>query len=151
MPITSITNNNSLKKFEEKYKNGKIILVYYWNSCGHCLEFMPRLHNLLDTNNDLKNNSDIFTIELSYINLLPNELNNVSFFPNIICYNKENIEEEFKELRTDENITKFIKRHSKSSSRPHNNSQSKTNNTNNSLKVKKLLKKYSSFYNKLKV
>lgn len=147
MPITSITNKTTSKQFEDKYKNGKVILIYHWNSCGHCLELMPRLKNILDNNSDLRNNSDIFTIELSYLQLLPNELTNISFFPCIICYNNEKIEEEFKGLRTDENLISFIKKNSKSTSRPQTYTKSKTS----SIRVKKLLKDYNSFYKNLKV
>ena len=50
--ITSKVSGGLLSK---KKDNDRVIIVYHWNSCGHCRSFMPMLYNLLNQDKDLLN------------------------------------------------------------------------------------------------
>jgi len=50
MPLIKV---NSLVKggdLEEKVNNDKAVVVYHWNSCGHCRVLMPLLYKLMELN-----------------------------------------------------------------------------------------------------
>lgn len=124
---------------ENKKKNDVIIIVYHWNSCGHCRSFMPMFHDLLNRERNLMDMSNIFSVEYDNFDFLPNDLRNVNAFPMIISYENGKKKEEFKEQRTEDNLKKFIKENSSKSS-----STSSKSSSSSSSKTKKQLKKYSS-------
>jgi|OM-RGC.v1.025553626 thiol-disulfide isomerase/thioredoxin len=124
---------------ENKKKNDVIIIVYHWNSCGHCRSFMPMFHDLLNRERNLMDMSNIFSVEYDNFDFLPNDLRNVNAFPMIISYENGKKKEEFKEQRTEDNLKKFIKENSSKSS-----STSSLSSSSSSSKTKKQLKKYSS-------
>jgi thioredoxin-like negative regulator of GroEL len=134
---------------ENKKKNDVIIIVYHWNSCGHCRSFMPMFHDLLNRERNLMDMSNIFSVEYDDFDYLPNDLRNVNAFPMIIAYENGKKKEEFKEQRTEDNLRKFIKNNSsKSSSSSSSSSSSKKSSETQSVpyksSTKKQLKKYVS-------
>lgn len=126
---------------EKKKNNDIVIIVYHWNSCGHCRSFMPVFHDLLNRERDLMDMSNIFEVEYDNFKYLPNDLTDVNAFPMIIAYENGKKKEEFKEQRTPENLKKFIKSNASSKS----STKSSTKSSSKSLtKPKKQLKKYPS-------
>ena len=94
---------------EEKKNNDTIVIVYHWNSCGHCKILMDMFEDLLMYQSNIFNKSNVFGVEYDNFKYLPDELTDVNAFPMIIAYENGKKKEEFKEQRTKENLEKFIK------------------------------------------
>jgi len=120
---------------EKKTNNDRVIIVYHWNSCGHCRSFMPLLDNLMNDDIGLRDISNVFKVEYDNIGFLPERLRNVSAFPMIISYENGKKKEEFKEQRTIDNVKKFIQS---------NSSKSKLSSSLSSKSIKKQLKDYKN-------
>ena len=103
--VTSKITGGLLSKQKD---NDRVIIVYHWNSCGHCRAFMPILHNLLNQEKDLLNMANIFEVEYDNFKFLPQELTNVSAFPSVISIEKGQKKDEFSEQRTPEKLKEFI-------------------------------------------
>lgn len=103
--VTSKITGGLLSKQKD---NDRVIIVYHWNSCGHCRAFMPILHNLLNEEKDLLNMANIFEVEYDNFKFLPPELTNVSAFPSVISIEKGKKKDEFSDQRTPENLKEFI-------------------------------------------
>jgi len=131
MPLIKVNSIVKGGTLEEKINNNNAVIVYHWNSCGHCKAFMPLLHKVLETNEDLKSQANVFEIEYSNFNYIPNYLRNVNAFPYIVAYSKGKLIEEFNDQRTIPKIEAFLSRNSKMSS------------SSSSSRKKRLLKKYS--------
>ena len=131
---------------EEKKNNDTIVIVYHWNSCGHCKILMDMFEDLLMYQSNIFNKSNVFGVEYDNFKYLPNELTDVNAFPMIIAYENGKKKEEFKEQRTKENLEKFIKKNSsKSSSEVSSKSSSKSSSSNSkSTRKRKPLKIYPS-------
>ena len=112
MPFTNINSRNRGGYLEDKIKHDNAIIIYHWNSCGHCRELMPILYSLLRQEEELRNRSNIFEVEYSNFQYLPSFLTNVSAFPYIVAYSNGNKVEEFNEQRTPERLKLFISRNS---------------------------------------
>ena len=78
--VTSKITGGLLSKQKD---NDRVIIVYHWNSCGHCRSFMPSFDNLMNEEMDLMNKSNIFKVEYDNFRFLPDILRNVSAFPMI--------------------------------------------------------------------
>jgi len=100
---------------EQKDKD-RVIVVYHWNSCGHCRSFMPMLYNLLNKEKDLLNMAKIFEVEYDNFKFLPPELTNVSAFPSVVSIQNGVKVDEFSEQRTPEKLREFIKSNASSAS-----------------------------------
>ena len=94
---------------EEKKNNDTIVIIYHWNSCGHCKILMDMINDLLMSQSNIFNKSNVFGVEYDNFKYLPDELTDVNAFPMIIAYENGKKKEEFKEQRTKENLEKFIK------------------------------------------
>lgn len=112
MPVIEVNSHIKGGLLEEKINKDNAIIVYHWNNCGHCRAFMPILHQLLEKDRNLRNNSFIFEIEYSNFGFVPKPFTNVSAFPSIVAYKNGTKKEEFEEQRTLENLRSFISRNS---------------------------------------
>ncbi len=136
MPLIKVNSVIKGGTLQEKLNNNNVVIVYHWNSCGHCKAFMPLLYKVLESNDDLKSQANVFEIEYSNFNYIPNYLRNVNAFPYIVAYSKGKLIEEFNDQRTIPKIEAFLSRNSKMSS---SSSLSSSSNT----RKKRILKKYS--------
>ena len=73
MPFININDKQSSDFLNENYRNKDCIFFYYWNSCGHCHQFKPIFHDVIQ---DLRRNRQefmkkalIFEIELDDIEI----------------------------------------------------------------------------------
>ena len=139
MPLIKVNSVIKGGKLEEKINNNAIV-VYHWNNCGHCRDFMPLLYETLQRNKQLNDNSNVFEIEYSNFNFIPNYLRNVSAFPYIVAYKKGSIIEEFNDQRTIPKIEAFISRNSKQT----NTKSSSSYNSQLTTRKKRILKKYNT-------
>jgi thioredoxin-like negative regulator of GroEL len=132
---------NLLEEIKDK---DRVIIVYHWNSCGHCRSFMPILYNLLNEDRDLTNMANIFEVEYDDFKYLPKELTNVSAFPSVVSIEKGKKKDEFKEQRTPENLREFIKSNSSLSNKSSSSSSNKSSSSSSlsSKRIKKQLRKY---------
>jgi thioredoxin-like negative regulator of GroEL len=81
--ITKVDKNtlDNLKK--EIKSNGGTIILYHWNRCGHCLNFMPIWEQL---RNRLNDSYRFYDIELDVLQKAPLEFGNINSFPTIRMY-----------------------------------------------------------------
>ncbi len=139
MPFITINDKHSSDYLNQNYRNNDCIFFYYWNSCGHCHQFKPIFYQVIQdlkrTRQEFMRQTNIFEIELDNFKYLPDEFKEVQAFPSVITYSNGNKIDEFKEQRTNDNLTNFIL---SSLGEP-----SKTYNTSSS-KKKRIIKKYSS-------
>jgi thiol-disulfide isomerase/thioredoxin len=112
MPLVKVNSYIKGGHMEEKVNNGKAIIVYHWNNCGHCRAFMPILHQLLEQDRNLRDRSNLFEIEYSNFGFVPKPFTNVSAFPYIVAYENGQKREEFEDQRTPEKLRSFITRNS---------------------------------------
>lgn len=103
--VTSKITGGLLSKQKD---NDRVIIVYHWNSCGHCRSFMPILYKLLNEQRDLLNMANIFEVEYDNFKYLPSDLTNVSAFPSVISIEKGIKKDEFSDQRTPEKLKDFI-------------------------------------------
>ncbi len=130
---------------EKKKNNDTIIIIYHWNSCGHCKILMDMINDLLMSQSNIFNRSNVFGVEYDNFKYLPDELTDVNAFPMIIAYENGKKKEEFKEQRTKENLEKFIKDNSsKTSSKSSKSSSSSTKTAKKQLKQYPKVKSISS-------
>ena len=140
MPLVKVNSFVKGGHLEEKVNNGKAIIVYHWNNCGHCRAFMPILHQLLEDDRNLRDRSNLFEIEYSNFGFVPKAFTNVSAFPYIVAYENGRKIEEFEEQRTPEKIRSFITRNS--SHLTSKNSSSSSKGQKKTTPKKRLLKDY---------
>jgi len=148
MPLINVNSTLKGGSLEDKVNNNRAILVYHWNKCGHCIAFMPLLHEVMKTFNELNNKANVFEIEYSNFNYLPSNLRNVNAFPYIVAYKNGSIIEEFNDQRTIPNIKSFISRNSEISQQPSKQISSTSKQISSSskerpLKKRRVLKKYN--------
>lgn len=149
MPLINVNSVVKGGSLEEKVNNNRAVLVYHWNSCGHCRTFMPLLHKVMEMNRDLNNKANVFEIEYSNFNFLPSFLRNVNAFPYIVAYRNGSIAEEFNDQRTIPKIEAFISRHSavpllSALSSSLSSSLSSPSSSKRTMKKKRVLKSYKS-------
>lgn len=146
MPLIKVNSTIKGGSLEEKVNNNRAILVYHWNSCGHCRQFMPLLYKVMQMNRELNNNSNVFEIEYSNFNFIPNSLRNVNAFPYVVAYRNGSIVEEFNDQRTIPKIAAFISRNTSipSSSQSSSQSLSQSSSLKKTVKKRRLLKSYKS-------
>ena len=143
MPLIKVNSAIKGGKLEENINNNAIV-VYHWNNCGHCRQFMPLLYKTLEINKQLKDKANVFEIEYSNFNFIPDYLRNVNAFPYIVAYKKGSIIEEFNDQRTIPKIEAFISRNSKQSTKKSNSYSSSNYNSQSTTRKKRVLKKYNS-------
>jgi thioredoxin-like negative regulator of GroEL len=129
---------------EEKKNNDTIVIIYHWNSCGHCKILMDMINDLLMSQSNIFNRSNVFGVEYNNFKYLPDELTDVNAFPMIIAYENGKKKEEFKEQRTKENLEKFIKENSSKTSSKSSSSSSSTKTPKKQLKQYTKVKSISS-------
>jgi thioredoxin-like negative regulator of GroEL len=112
MPFYNLNDNITSNYLNQVYKTRDCIFFYYWNSCGHCHQFKPIFYNVIqdlkENNQDFMNNALIFQIELDNFDLIPHEFRDIQAFPSVIAYSNGIKSNEFKEQRTQSNLSKFI-------------------------------------------
>ncbi len=108
MPVHTVNSMEKGELLNKTYKNGNCVVVYYWNSCGHCKTLMPVLNQLLQKEKQLLKEANVFKVEYDDFNYLPNYLTNVSAFPYVVSYQNGEKIKEFDEQRTPENLKRFI-------------------------------------------
>jgi len=150
MPFITINDDKTSNQLNQVYRNNDdCIIFYYWNSCGHCRNFMPILHNLLAEQKQLAQMANIFEIEYDDFQYIPRDLTNVSAFPLVVSIEKGNKVDEFNEQRTPENLEDFIQRNKSlqspttTSSYNSSSSQSSSPSSSSHLSKRKVLRSYS--------
>lgn len=143
MPLIKVNSAIKGGALEQHINNDRAIVVYHWNSCGHCRVLMPLLYKLMELNRALNQKANVFEVEYSNFNYIPNSLRNVNAFPYIVAYRKGSVVEEFNDQRTIPKLEAFISRNSNLVQQPlllksSSKSQSKP------LRKKRVLKSYKS-------
>jgi len=112
MPLIEITTNNDCSRLNDLMARDRVIIFYYMRGCIFCEQLMPTFNKVVDENQELIQNANIFKIETSNMHLLPEKLRDVRGFPYIISYFKYKQEEPklvaFNADRTSDNIKKYI-------------------------------------------
>ena len=126
-PSTFITikSQENAKKFIKDANTGSCIILYYWNSCGHCHSFMPIWEQIKQRFDSQKK---IYEIEYDDMKtLLPENLKMFSY-PSIVSYNKSKAVNFKGNSRTIDTVSAFINEYVKtlSQSQPKPQSQSQS-------------------------
>ena len=108
MPFTKITNKTSCNKLIKLLRDNKVIICYHMNGCIHCETLMPIFNKVITENRDIVQDANIFSVETNYLNLLPQQLQNVQGFPYIVAIENGEQSNEFLGLRNEQNIKDFI-------------------------------------------
>ena len=139
MPLIKVNSAVKGGALEQQINNDRAVVVYHWNSCGHCRVLMPLLYKLMELNRALNQKANVFEVEYSNFNYIPNSLRNVNAFPYIVAYRKGSVVEEFNDQRTIPKLEAFISRNSNLVQQPSSSkSQSKP------LRKKRVLKSYKA-------
>lgn len=134
MPLIKVNSAIKGGALEKYVNNDRAVVVYHWNSCGHCRILMPMLYKLMELNKTLNQKAQVFEVEYSNFNYIPNTLRNVIAFPYIVAYNKGTVVEEFNDQRTINKLEEFISRNT-------NNVESSSSKPQ---RKKRILKSYKS-------
>lgn len=103
-------NSRNYKKILENMKDKFVVILYYWDNCGHCHELRPIWESSIKSLKKI-DKFDICEVEYSNMHYLENDIKTMHAFPSIIVYKNKNIYDEFKENRTPENILAFLKKY----------------------------------------
>jgi thioredoxin-like negative regulator of GroEL len=100
-------NTANINKLNNIITTGqKAIVLFYWNQCGHCIEFKNNIWTPLM--NTFKFKIPIFHIEQKYSNLIIDPNLKVFAFPSLYYINNGKKVSEFNSNRTIQNVKKFI-------------------------------------------
>lgn len=105
MPIINISNTSQFYNLINS--QGKVLCLYYWNSCPYCIEFAPVWRRVTQF---YKDKITIVNIEAVVVNNLDNNMKIMSF-PTVLVFNNGKKLASFNQKRTDENLDKFIRKH----------------------------------------
>lgn len=108
MPFTKITDKKGCDKLLKLLHDNKVIICYHMNGCIHCETLMPIFNKVIIENKDLIKDANVFSVETQYLNLLPQQLQNVQGFPYIVAIENGERSKEFLGSRTEQNIKEFI-------------------------------------------
>lgn len=106
MVFLEITTDRA-KNFNSIIKENRIIVLYYWKSCGHCINLLPIWRMAVESEGK---NCLIAEIEYDVFPLINKKYNNIYAFPRICVYEHGELKENFQEKRTIANLKKFIKK-----------------------------------------
>jgi thioredoxin-like negative regulator of GroEL len=106
MPLLNINTIELAKHLNTFLKNKKVIILFYMNNCGHCMELRPIWDKIIAKTLKTK---DIYILEIeeSFLQYIPKKYR-VLGFPSILAYNNGLNVKEFNDKRTIKNIEKFI-------------------------------------------
>jgi len=101
--ITKVDDKHikDLKK-DLTHKGG--IILYHWNSCGHCRHFMP----IWDQVTSFLRNYPSYKIEYDYMSQAPRYFGHITSFPRIVAYFNGQ-KHEYEGSRDPDSLTQFIK------------------------------------------
>jgi thioredoxin-like negative regulator of GroEL len=134
--ITNVDNKN-LETLKNKIRHNGAIILYHWNSCGHCNRLMPIWEDLTHRFGDRQ----FYQIELNYMQQAPHEFGHINSFPHITAYKTNGEKTSYNGSRDIESLSEFIK--TKSNPIPSKSALSKKKSTSKpvTLTKKSLLKK----------
>jgi thiol-disulfide isomerase/thioredoxin len=112
--ITSIKSREQANKFITDASRDSCIILYYWNSCGHCNTFKPIWEQLKQR---FENRKKIYEIEFEQMEKLFPQSFKITSYPTIVSYNNSE-KQIFNNSRTFENVSDFINSTVKTLSRP---------------------------------
>jgi thiol-disulfide isomerase/thioredoxin len=144
MVSSSIVNvdKENISKLKDNINHNGAVILYYWNSCGHCHRLMPIWNELLDK----YNNRQFYQIELDYMQQAPNEFRRITSFPHITAYYNGN-KVIYDGDRNINSLSSFIEKYLpvlKKSSKSPSKSASKLPSKSPSKQSSKLAKKHKS-------
>uniref|UniRef100_A0A6C0LG02 Thioredoxin domain-containing protein n=1 Tax=viral metagenome TaxID=1070528 RepID=A0A6C0LG02_9ZZZZ len=138
--ITKVDNEN-LEKLKDKIRANGAVILYHWNSCGHCNRLMPVWADLINRFADRQ----FYQIELNYMQQAPHEFGRINSFPHITAY-RDGEKINYNGSRDLESLSTFVKSNLKPLPPPPSKSSktSKSSKSSKSSKTSKLSKKKSS-------
>ncbi len=125
----NVSNPNAVSEFNQKFKKGYWIILYYANWCPHCQTMKPEWNKF---SNQLKNNKavNVAEVESEFMDAIgPEHKANVQGFPTIVGCREGKKIADYTGPRTSQDMVKFA------------NDNNKTNHINNLLRLRNSLKK----------
>jgi thiol-disulfide isomerase/thioredoxin len=104
--VINKVDSKSLNTVMKDISSHGCILLYHWNDCGHCRNFMPTWDKLKEKYGNIK---QFYEIELSTIRQAPDVFKSISGFPTIVAYvgNGSN-KVRFQNSRDEKSVSQFI-------------------------------------------
>ena len=130
--IITKVDDKSLNVLTNDISSHGCIILYHWDNCGYCRNFMPIWDILKDKYGHIK---QFYEIELSTIRQAPEVFKSIKSYPTIVAYVGNGSEKvKFEDTRNMENLSSFIEKNvpdynkseSKSKSEPKTKSKPKT-------------------------
>ena len=103
-----ITNNNINKLNDIITSGDNVIILFYWNNCGHCIDFINNVWKPLMSSTKFK--IPIYQIEQKYSSLIVDPKLRVYAFPSLYFVSKGVKQSEFVANRSETNVKKFIEK-----------------------------------------
>ena len=126
--IITKVDDKSLNVLTNDISSHGCIILYHWDNCGYCRNFMPIWDILKDKYGHIK---QFYEIELSTIRQAPEVFKSIKSYPTIVAYVGNGSEKvKFEDTRNMENLSSFIEKNvpdynkSKSKSEPKSKSKS---------------------------
>jgi thiol-disulfide isomerase/thioredoxin len=130
--IITKVDDKSLNVLTNDISSHGCIILYHWDNCGYCRNFMPIWDILKDKYGHIK---QFYEIEFSTIRQAPEVFKSIKSYPTIVAYVGNGSEKvKFEDTRNMENLSSFIEKHvpdynkseSKSKSEPKTKSKPKS-------------------------
>ena len=130
--IITKVDDKSLNVLTNDISSHGCIILYHWDNCGYCRNFMPIWDILKDKYGHIK---QFYEIELSTIRQAPEVFKSIKSYPTIVAYVGNGSEKvKFEDTRNMENLSSFIEKNvpdynkseSKSKSEPKTKSKPKS-------------------------
>lgn len=109
MPIYDISNPSTANRtfLSCLKKHDKVVCLYHWKQCGHCVDFVPIWQKITNLHKDKVN---VINIELECMRKLSPEYQR-NGFPSVVVYQNGIKSLEYNDRRTEENLDNFFKKY----------------------------------------
>lgn len=107
-----VNNPENLEKFNNNFRNGNWVVLYYANWCGHCQMLKPIWQSYVQSHGLKNKKLNIAEVEDTYMGQLKHR-DQIMGFPTIRMYNKAKVIDELQGERTIENMNQFTNKNIK--------------------------------------
>lgn len=107
-----VNNPENLEKFNNNFRNGNWVVLYYANWCGHCQMLKPTWQSYVQSHGLKNKKLNIAEVEDTYMGQLKHR-DQIMGFPTIRMYNKAKTVDELQGERTIESMNNFTNKNIK--------------------------------------